>query len=54
MPLLTAWMSGSGELKIAEVASRFTNQDEFVSYICSFGFRLKTKVCLPCSINVTE
>ncbi|KAH9938515.1 methyltransferase-domain-containing protein [Fomitopsis serialis] len=40
-----AWrvLRPNGELKIAEVASRFTNQDEFVSYICSFGFRLKTK-----------
>ncbi|KAL5488237.1 RRP8 [Sanghuangporus weigelae] len=29
-----------GELKIAEVASRFTNVDKFTSVICSIGFRL--------------
>ncbi|KAL5530539.1 RRP8 [Sanghuangporus sanghuang] len=29
-----------GELKIAEVASRFTNVDRFTSVICSIGFRL--------------
>ncbi|EPT02791.1 hypothetical protein FOMPIDRAFT_55039 [Fomitopsis schrenkii] len=40
-----AWrvLRSNGELKIAEVASRFTNQDEFVSFICSFGFCLKSK-----------
>ncbi|KZT12864.1 uncharacterized protein LAESUDRAFT_753905 [Laetiporus sulphureus 93-53] len=32
-----------GELKIAEVASRFTDVDDFVSFVCSFGFRLKSK-----------
>ncbi|KZT72718.1 hypothetical protein DAEQUDRAFT_685879 [Daedalea quercina L-15889] len=40
-----AWrvLRPNGELKIAEVASRFTDQDEFASFICSFGFRLKAK-----------
>ncbi|TFY80820.1 hypothetical protein EWM64_g3198 [Hericium alpestre] len=32
----------SGELKIAEVASRFKDKDEFTSLISSFGFRSKS------------
>ncbi|CCM04867.1 uncharacterized protein FIBRA_07060 [Fibroporia radiculosa] len=32
-----------GELKIAEVASRFTDVDAFVSLVCSFGFQLTSK-----------
>jgi len=40
-----AWrvLRSQGELKIAEVASRFTDVDDFVSVVCSFGFRLKSK-----------
>jgi len=34
----------SGELHIAEVASRFTSIDKFVELITSIGFRLKAKV----------
>jgi ribosomal RNA-processing protein 8 len=37
----------SGELKIAEVASRFTDPEEFTSLIISIGFKLKSKVRLP-------
>jgi hypothetical protein len=33
-----------GELKIAEVASRFTNADDFVSLVSSIGFRMVMKV----------
>lgn len=36
-----------GELKIAEVASRFTNVDKFTSVVSSIGFRLIRKVRLP-------
>ncbi|KAF9815553.1 hypothetical protein IEO21_04553 [Rhodonia placenta] len=32
-----------GELKIAEVASRFTDVDDFVNLVSSVGFRLKSK-----------
>jgi hypothetical protein len=34
----------SGELKIAEVASRFTDAEEFASLINSIGFKFKSKV----------
>ncbi|KAA1466263.1 hypothetical protein DENSPDRAFT_831052 [Dentipellis sp. KUC8613] len=39
-----AWriLRPGGELKIAEVASRITDNDEFASYLASFGFRLKS------------
>lgn len=39
--------SSSGELKIAEVASRFTDMDAFVAFVESIGFELKSKVCHP-------
>jgi ribosomal RNA-processing protein 8 len=35
----------SGELKIAEVASRFTNVQRFQSFVESFGFRHQSTVC---------
>ena len=35
----------SGELKIAEVASRFTNVQHFQSFVESFGFRHESTVC---------
>ena len=35
-----------GELKIAEVASRFTDVDAFTSLISSIGFKLKSSVRL--------
>ncbi|KAG2158824.1 methyltransferase-domain-containing protein [Suillus bovinus] len=40
-----AWriLKPGGELKIAEVASRFTDVDEFVSLINSIGFKMKEK-----------
>ncbi|KIK48720.1 hypothetical protein CY34DRAFT_580774 [Suillus luteus UH-Slu-Lm8-n1] len=40
-----AWrvLKPGGELKIAEVASRFTDVDEFVSLINSIGFKMKAK-----------
>ncbi|KAG1753879.1 methyltransferase-domain-containing protein [Suillus paluster] len=40
-----AWriLKPGGELKIAEVASRFTDVDEFVSLIDSIGFKMKAK-----------
>jgi len=34
----------SGELKVAEVASRFSDVDKFVSLVCQFGFQLQSKV----------
>lgn len=34
----------SGELKIAEVTSRFTNLDAFIALINTIGFRLLRKV----------
>lgn len=34
----------SGELKIAEVASRFTDVEEFSKLVASIGFKLKSKV----------
>jgi ribosomal RNA-processing protein 8 len=34
----------SGELKVAEVASRFTDIDAFVELIETIGFRLQSKV----------
>lgn len=34
----------SGELMIAEVASRFTDIDTFAGFVSSFGFKLKKKV----------
>lgn len=37
-------ISSRGELKIAEVASRFPDLDEFVSLISSIGFKIKAKV----------
>jgi len=33
-----------GQLKIAEVSSRFENVDQFVSLISSVGFKFKSKV----------
>lgn len=46
----------SGELKIAEVASRFKDVKEFIALINSYGFRVKkgSKVSLfllPCAIR---
>ncbi|OCH90736.1 hypothetical protein OBBRIDRAFT_584527 [Obba rivulosa] len=40
-----AWrvLQPGGELKIAEVASRFTDVDDFASLVNSIGFRLKSK-----------
>ncbi|EIW61792.1 25S rRNA (adenine645-N1)-methyltransferase [Trametes versicolor FP-101664 SS1] len=40
-----AWriLKAGGELKVAEVASRFSSVDEFTSFVCSFGFTLKSK-----------
>ena len=38
----------SGELKIAEVASRFTNVQQFQSFVELFGFRHKSTVCALC------
>ena len=32
-----------GELKVAEVTSRFTGVDEFTSLVSSFGFKLESK-----------
>lgn len=37
-------ITSSGELKIAEVASRFPDVDEFVSLISSIGFKMNAKV----------
>ncbi|KAH8106071.1 methyltransferase-domain-containing protein [Cristinia sonorae] len=39
-----AWriLRDGGELKIAEVASRFTNVEAFTSLICSVGFKLRS------------
>ena len=37
----------SGELKIAEVASRFTNVQQFQDFVESFGFKHKSTVCAP-------
>ena len=39
-------MMYSGQLKIAEVSSRFENIDQFVSLISSIGFKFKSKVYL--------
>ena len=39
-------MMYSGQLKIAEVSSRFENIDQFVSLISSVGFKFKSKVYL--------
>ncbi len=36
----------SGELKIAEVASRFINVKQFISLVSSIGFRLSSKVSI--------
>ena len=33
-----------GELKIAEVSSRFTDLNKFISVIADIGFKLKSKV----------
>ncbi|KAH7887886.1 putative uracil phosphoribosyltransferase [Phlebopus sp. FC_14] len=43
-----AWriLHPGGELKIAEVASRFTDVDDFIALIASLGFKLKKKVDL--------
>ncbi|EGO01861.1 hypothetical protein SERLA73DRAFT_177408 [Serpula lacrymans var. lacrymans S7.3] len=40
-----AWriLKAGGELKVAEVASRFTNLNEFTSLVGSIGFKLKSK-----------
>jgi len=40
-----AWriLKTDGQLKIAEVASRFTDIDEFSTVVCSVGFRLESK-----------
>ena len=35
-----------GELRIAEVASRFTDVDAFTSLVASIGFKLRSKVRL--------
>ncbi|KAF5393955.1 hypothetical protein D9757_000143 [Collybiopsis confluens] len=42
-----AWriLKSRGDLKIAEVTSRFVDVDAFVSLISSMGFKLKSKVC---------
>lgn len=44
---LTLWTSG--ELKIAEVASRFTDVQQFQLFVESFGFRHKSTVCALCT-----
>ncbi|KIJ70248.1 hypothetical protein HYDPIDRAFT_104934 [Hydnomerulius pinastri MD-312] len=43
--LREAWrvLRSGGELKIAEVASRFTSVDDFTSLVSSLGFKLKKK-----------
>jgi len=40
-----AWriLKPTGQLKIAEVSSRFENVDQFVSLISSVGFKFKSK-----------
>lgn len=40
----TEWVGDRGELKIAEVTSRFTDVDAFVSIVSDLGFRLQRKV----------
>ncbi len=50
--ILHAW--ASGELNIAEVASRFTDVQQFQSLIESFGFRHKSTVCTFHILPVTE
>ncbi len=37
-------LSHSGELKIAEVTSRFTNHEDFVDVVCCLGFQLIERV----------
>ena len=49
IPSLSSDRSGpmghySGQLKIAEVSSRFENVDQFVSLISLVGFKFKSKV----------
>ena len=41
----TQYTPTSGELKIAEVASRFTDVQQFQSLVEAFGFRHKSTVC---------
>ena len=41
----------SGELKIAEVASRFTNVQQFQCFIESFGFKHKSTVRVPYTLS---
>ncbi|KAI0722197.1 methyltransferase-domain-containing protein [Cerioporus squamosus] len=40
-----AWriLRSGGELKVAEVTSRFTDADDFVSFVSSLGFKLQSK-----------
>lgn len=45
--LLVCLSTRSGEFKIAEVASRFTDVDAFVKLVSSVGFRLESKVSTP-------
>lgn len=42
LPLLNRILRG--EIKVAEVTSRFSDVDAFVSFISSFGFELRSKV----------
>ena len=41
----------SGDLQIAEVASRFKDVEEFTSLVTSIGFRLISKVTVMNGIN---
>lgn len=43
---LDTYRVGRGELMIAEVASRFTSMDKFISLINSIGFKLQKKVAV--------
>jgi hypothetical protein len=42
-PPLISWSESRGELKIAEVTSRFTSVEEFQNLVGSIGFRFKDK-----------
>lgn len=44
----------SGELKIAEVASRIGDIKEFTAFVASMGFTLKSKVCSHSSATVLK
>ncbi|KAK7049664.1 25S rRNA (adenine645-N1)-methyltransferase [Paramarasmius palmivorus] len=48
MSIREAWriLKADGELKIAEVTSRFTDIERFVNLISSIGFKLKSKVAM--------